>query len=94
MATITKLPPTHRNLSPPKPLILDSNTSSQLQSPEGQIINELLQKITSIKDYLESLPVNNEIDYKPVPPKRLERVIMRAKYKGRGKPLPYPLDEE
>jgi hypothetical protein len=94
MATITKLPHTQRNLSPPKPLVLDSKTTSQLQSPEGRIINELLQEITSIKDYLESLPVNSEIEYNPVPPKRSERVIMRAKFKGRGKPQPYPLDEE
>ncbi|MEG3971119.1 hypothetical protein QUA00_26380 [Microcoleus sp. T2B6] len=32
--------------------------------------------------------------YNPVPPKRSERVIMRAQFKGRKKPLPYIFDEE
>ncbi|MEG3933670.1 MULTISPECIES: hypothetical protein [unclassified Microcoleus] len=40
---------------------------------------------------LESI---GEIDYNPVPPKRSERVIMRAQFKGRKKPLPYIFDEE
>lgn len=31
--------------------------------------------------------------YNPIPPKRSERVTMRAQFKGRGKPLPYPIDE-
>ena len=35
-----------------------------------------------------------EIDYKPVPPKRSEQVILRAEFKGRKKPLPYIFDPE
>jgi len=36
----------------------------------------------------------DEIDYNPVPPKRSEQVTMRAQFRGRGKPLPYSMDEE
>lgn len=35
-----------------------------------------------------------QIDYNPVPNKSSFRVYLRAKFKGRGKPLPYILDEE
>jgi hypothetical protein len=37
---------------------------------------------------------SSDIDYNLISPKRQVRVFMRAKYKGRGKPLPYILDEE
>lgn len=93
MATITTLPP-NRNLNPPQLLVLDSKASSQLQSPEGRKIDEIFHNLIFIKQYLESLTTTSEIDYNPIPPKRSERVIMRARFKGRGKPLPYPLDEE
>ena len=41
--------------------------------------------------FLES---TRELDYNPVPPKRSQRVTMRALFKGRRKPLPYIRDEE
>ncbi|MEG3908971.1 hypothetical protein QT979_14875 [Microcoleus sp. w2-18bC1] len=46
------------------------------------------------KHYSQTVESIGEIDYNPVPPKRSERVIMRAKFKGRKKPLPYIFDEE
>jgi hypothetical protein len=46
------------------------------------------------KHDLQTLESISEIDYHPVPPKRSERVIMRAQFKGRKKPLPYIFDEE
>jgi hypothetical protein len=46
------------------------------------------------KHYLQSPDTTGEIDYNPVPPKRSERVIMRAQFKGRKKPMPYIFDEE
>ena len=46
------------------------------------------------KHYSQTLESIGEIDYNPVPPKRSERVIMRAQFKGRKKPLPYIFDEE
>ena len=46
------------------------------------------------KHYLQTLESIGEIDYNPVQPKRSERVIMRAQFKGRKKPLPYIFDEE
>lgn len=48
----------------------------------------------SPKRYLQTLESIGEIEYNPVPPKRSERVIMRAQFKGRKKPLPYIFDEE
>ena len=46
------------------------------------------------KHYSQTLESIGEIDYNPEPPKRSERVIMRAQFKGRKKPLPYIFDEE
>ena len=46
------------------------------------------------KHYSQTLESIGEIDYNPEPPKRSERVIVRAQFKGRKKPLPYIFDEE
>lgn len=98
MATITPIQP--KGVSAlPKLLLLEPTATSQLQSPEGQKIaalaDELLRNLTVVKQYLETLEnIGGEIDYKPVPPKHSERVIMRAEFKGRKKPLPYIFDDE
>jgi hypothetical protein len=39
------------------------------------------------------LQSDGEIDYKPVPPKSSRIVRMKAQFKGRGKPLLYPIDK-
>lgn len=84
--------------SSPKLLVLEPKTTLQLQSPEGRQIAELASEIrhslTVIKQYIQQIEDSGETDYNPVPPKRSERVTMRAQFKGRGKPLPYPMDEE
>jgi hypothetical protein len=54
----------------------------------------VLRNLTVVKQYLQTLESIGEIDWQPVPPKRSERVIMRAQFKGRKKPLPYIFDEE
>ncbi|MFM9264842.1 hypothetical protein [Tychonema sp. BBK16] len=36
----------------------------------------------------------NIIDYNSVPPKKSQRAIVRAQFKGRKKPMPYIFDEE
>jgi hypothetical protein len=97
MATIT--PPRLNGVAtPPRLLVLESKVTSKLQSPEGrqiaELADEILQNLTLIQQYLESLENTGEIDYKPVPPRQSKRVIMRAQFKGREKPLPYSLDEE
>jgi hypothetical protein len=48
----------------------------------------------TVKQYLQTIESSGEIEYNSVPPKRSERVIMRAQFKGRKKPLPYIFDEE
>ncbi len=97
MATITPLRP--KGVSPsPRLLVLEPKTTTQLQSPEGRklaaLADEVLHNLTVVKQYLQTLESIGEIDYNSVPPKRSERVIMRAQFKGRKKPLPYIFDEE
>ncbi len=97
MATIAPLRP--NGISPPLRLIATEPTvTSQLQSPEGRKIAEVtenaLQVLTELKQYLDYFKNIGEVNYNPVPPKRSERVVMRAQFKGRKKPLPYLLDEE
>ncbi|MFN7412469.1 MAG: hypothetical protein ACK5RT_00875 [Dolichospermum sp.] len=93
MATITPLRP-NGTLIPQRRIVLDTKATSQLQSPEGRKIDDILRNLIFIKQYLEYIEINSEINYNPVLPKRSERIIMRAKFKGRGKPMPYPLEEE
>jgi hypothetical protein len=96
MATITPLRP--NGVSPSsRLLLLESKATAHLQSPEGQklaaLVDEVLQNLIA-KQYLQTLDSLGERDYNPVPPKRSERVMMRAQFKGRKKPLPYIFDEE
>jgi hypothetical protein len=97
MATITPLGQ-EGVLSPPQLLVLEPKTTSGLQSREGRQLAEVTESILLVlnkcQEYVEYLKNNGEIDYNPVPPKRSERVTMRAQFKGRRKPLPYILDEE
>ncbi|TAE09897.1 MAG: hypothetical protein EAZ90_08915 [Oscillatoriales cyanobacterium] len=44
--------------------------------------------------YSQTLKNFGETDYNPVPPKRSKRVIMRAQFKGRKKPMMYICDRE
>ncbi len=97
MATFTPLSFTGVSNSP-RFLVLEAKTTSGLQSPEGRQIAEVTESILLVlnkyQEYIEYLKNTDEIDYNPVPPKRSERVIMRAQFKGRRKPLLYILDEE
>ncbi|MEG4234721.1 hypothetical protein QUA40_21850 [Microcoleus sp. Pol11C3] len=51
----------------------------------------IMQPPKQCSQTLESL---GEIDYNPVPPKKSQRAIVRAKFKKRKKPMPYIFDEE
>ncbi|MEA5580523.1 hypothetical protein VB620_04095 [Nodularia harveyana UHCC-0300] len=97
MATITP-PRPNDTLTLPRLIVLEPRATSQLQSPEGRKIAEVtenaLQVLIQIKEYLESIKTIGEVDYNVVPPKRSERVVMRAQFKGRKKPMPYFLEEE
>lgn len=97
MATITPLRPKGVSQSP-RLLVLEPKATTQLQSPEGRklaaLADEVLHNLTVVKQYLQTLESIGEIDYNSVPPKHSERVIMRAQFKGRKKPLPYIFDEE
>lgn len=89
--------PKHYSQSP-RLLVLEPKATTQLQSPEGRklaaLADEVFHNLRVVKQYLQTLESLGEIDWQPVPPKRSERVIMRAKFKGRKKPLPYIFDEE
>lgn len=97
MARIIPLRPNNTSTLP-RLIVLEPRATSVLQSPEGRKIAEktenALQILAHSQEYLEYIKSIGEVDYNPVPPKRSERVVMRAKFKGRKKPLPYLLDEE
>lgn len=60
-----------------------------------QRLLESLEKSTAIdQPLLESAEDSREISYRPVPPNRSFTVRVRYNFKGRGEPLPYPLDDE
>jgi len=42
----------------------------------------------------EELDVDDLLDYQPVPPRRVTRISVRYRRLGRGRPLPYLLDED
>jgi len=98
MATIFPPRPSETKKAPSL-LVRDSKYLSQPQSPERQKIAEITESIfldylKAIQGVLESLESQSEISYNPVPPKRSFTVRMRSQFKGRGKPLPYPSDDE
>jgi hypothetical protein len=41
----------------------------------------------------EEVGLDELVDYKPVPPRRVVRITTRYQRQGRGRPLPYLLDE-
>lgn len=97
MATITQ-PRIKEASFTPKLLVWEPEVTSELQSPEGRQLAQVAEKallvLQKCQEYLEYLENTCETDYNSVPPKRSERLVMRAQFKGRRKPLPYPLDEE
>jgi hypothetical protein len=42
---------------------------------------------------IQNLGLDELLDYKPVPPRRVVRINARYQRQGRGRPLPYLLDE-
>jgi hypothetical protein len=42
---------------------------------------------------IQELGIDELLDYKPVPPRRVVRTYARYRRQGRGRPLPYLLDE-
>ncbi len=95
MATILA-PPPHQIKAPPIMLVPDPTLIPAVQSPERQKITEVTEGmwreyLTEISDAIEDV---SEITYRPGSPKRSFTVRMRVQFQGRGKPLPYPLDEE
>ncbi|MFI5458513.1 MAG: hypothetical protein ACHRXM_24030 [Isosphaerales bacterium] len=42
----------------------------------------------------EELDLDDLLDYQPVPPRRVTRISVRYRRLGRGRPLPYFLDED
>lgn len=59
-----------------------------------EVTESILSVLNTYQEYLEDVESTCKLDYNPVLPKRSERVTMRSQYKGRGKPLPYILDEK
>lgn len=58
-------------------------------------LTESTEQQSKATELIENEPENStEISYAPVPPKRTVQVRMRFQFKGRGKPLPYRIDEE
>src|SRR3989442_914625 len=79
----------------------DWDTSSLPQGPEGQMLANALMAIWMqvretewFAEFLRTEGAAEEITYRPVPPRRSYTVPVRYEFRGRGKPLPYPLDEE
>ncbi|MHB1423837.1 MAG: hypothetical protein ACYC3I_11705 [Gemmataceae bacterium] len=46
----------------------------------------------SLRDEREAEEETEELNYDPIPPKRTVMVSVRYRIRGRGQPLPYPLD--
>jgi hypothetical protein len=45
-------------------------------------------------DKTEELDLDDLLDYQPVPPRRVTRISVQYRRLGRGRPLPYRLDED
>ncbi|VXD11155.1 conserved hypothetical protein [Planktothrix serta PCC 8927] len=98
MTIICTLPPTQRANKSPEVLIRETVFSSAFHSLEHRKIakftDEIWRALTPSERQLTTPENIQEIDYKPVPPKRTFTVRVRYQFKGRIEPLPYQLDDE
>ncbi len=67
-------------------------TPSELQSPPQDPVSGRGQETTTNGHFAEA--ETEEITYTPVPPRRSLAVTVRYQMRGRGKPLPYPIEDD
>ena len=98
MTTICPIPPTQGATPTPELLIRETIVSPAFQSLERreltEFTNEIRRTLTLSERQLATTENIQEIDYKPVPPKRTFTVRVRYQFKGRIEPQPYQLDDE
>jgi hypothetical protein len=69
------------------------NDPAALAQPESSPVNPQAGKNGSPSGGCEQGYAAEELTYDPVPPKKTITVSVRYRIGGRGRPLPYPLDE-
>lgn len=98
MTSICSSSPTCVATTSTKLLVREAIISPALESPERQKLAEFKAKIwkalTLSERQLATPEKIEEIDYRPVPPKRIFTVRVRYQFKGHLEPQPYQLDEE
>jgi hypothetical protein len=97
MATIAYNP--RSRIAPPMHWPLpDWDFSSSPQGPEWQVLADrfkaIWRQLLSAESFRRVALAAEELTYSRVPPRRSYTVPVRYEFRGRGKPLPYPLDEE
>lgn len=98
MTTVYPPPPTQGATTLPELLVRETIVSQALQSIERRKLAEFTEEIwrtLTLSERQLATPANlQELDYKPVPPKRIFTVRGRYQFKGRIEPQPYQLDDE
>lgn len=81
------------------PLTHNWRTPSQFQGAAGRELYNIAEKI--MEDWIASCEqvfvlreISQDLSYRSLPPKRSFTVSVRYHLRGRGEPLPYPLNDE
>jgi hypothetical protein len=98
MPTIARNPRS-RTTPAPRFSFPDWDTPFLPQGPEGQVLAHALvaiwMQVCETEWFAELLRTGGAAEtYHPVPPRQSYIVPVRYEFRGRGKPLPYRLDEE
>ena len=81
------------------PLTQNWRTPSQFQGTAGRELYNAAEKIleewiASCEQVFVLREVNQDLSYRSLPPKRSFTASVRYHLRGRGEPLPYPLNDE
>jgi len=98
MTAICPPPPFQGATTSPELLVRETIIPPAFQSLErrklAEFTDEIWRTLTPSERQLNTPHSIQEIDYRPVPPKRIFTVRARYQFKGRIEPQPYSLDDE
>jgi len=64
------------------------------EQTQSETIQERGPDCAPTDDTTEELDLDDLLDYQPVPPRRVTRISVHYRRLGRGRPLPYLVDED
>jgi hypothetical protein len=92
--TVTRLGPTGR-IGLEDSLMNSQNVGSAILAERAELQTQAARGVGGVVPNAtpEEMGLDDLVDYQPVPPRRIARIVVRYERAGRGKPLPYFIEE-